>query len=118
MHMRFGGFGGPGPGNGVGPFFLLFLILVFMAILFVALSAAHRRDGHGHSPFSHHGPGHHGPDHHGPGSHGPSNHGPGHHFEGSGNNTEARNILDRRFAAGEIDEDEYVRRRKLLEGDA
>jgi uncharacterized membrane protein len=27
-------------------------------------------------------------------------------------------ILDRRFASGEIDEDEYVRRRKLLGGES
>jgi uncharacterized membrane protein len=109
MHiMRFGGFRGPGPGYGVGPFFLLLLILLFLGLVFLALSAAHRRDGHGLAPFSHHGPDHHGPGHHGP----------GHHFEQPGNDNEARRILDRRFAAGEIEEEEYVRRRKLLEGEA
>jgi putative membrane protein len=105
MHiMRFGGFRGPGPGFGGGAIFLLLFILFFAAIVFLALSSTHRREGHGHGhgPFSHHGPGHHGPDH---------------HSERSDNPNEARRILDRRFAAGEIDEDEYLRRRKLLEGD-
>lgn len=107
MHiMRFGGFRGPGPGFGPGPFFLFLLFILFVVVVFLALSAAHRRDGHGHGPFSHHGPGHHGPGHHGPGDH-----------ERPASN-EARGILDRRFAAGEIDADEYLRRRKLLEGDA
>jgi uncharacterized membrane protein len=101
--IRFGGFRGPGPGFAVGPFFLLLLILLFLGVVFLALSAAHRRDGHSQAPFSHHGPGH---------------HGPSHHFERADSDNEARKILDRRFAAGEIDEDEYLRRRKLLEGEA
>jgi uncharacterized membrane protein len=116
--MRFGGFRGPGPGFAVGPIFLLLLILLIMGVVFLALSAAHRRDGHGQNPFSHHGPGHHGPGHDGSGHDGHDHHGPGHHFEQPDNDNEARKILDRRFASGEIDEDEYSRRRKLLEGEA
>jgi putative membrane protein len=92
--MRFGGYGGPGPGNGVGLFFLLLLLLLFAAILWLAVTTSHRREMHGHSRWSNP---------------------PGHHFGADG---EARRILDRRFASGEIDEEEYQRRRKLLDGES
>lgn len=95
--MRFGGFGGHGPGDGGGILFLLLLFLVFMALLWLAVTATHRRETHGHARWSN-GPGHH-----------------EHHFGGDG---EARRILDRRFASGEIDEEEYQRRRKLLDGES
>jgi putative membrane protein len=100
MHMmRFGYFGGPGPGNGVGFFFFILLIVFFGAVLCLLLSSTHRRNLHGHSSFAPHPHGPH-PEHHG------------------GQDLEARRILDRRFASGEIDEEEYLRRRKLLEGDS
>jgi len=95
--MRFGGYGGPGPGNGVGLFFLLLLLLLFAAILWLAVTSSHRREMHGHSRWSN-SPGH-----------------PEHHF---GAGSEARKILDRRFASGEIEEEEYLRRRKLLDGES
>jgi uncharacterized membrane protein len=97
--MRFGNFGGPGQGNGVGFFFCILLIVFLGAFLWLLLSTTHRRNFHGHSSFTPHP---HGPhdDHHG------------------GPDLEARRILDRRLASGEIDEEEYLRRRKLLEGDS
>jgi putative membrane protein len=98
MHMmRFGHFGGPGPGNGIGFFFFILMIIFVAAVIWVLLSATHHRDVHGHSPLSRH-------------PHGP-------HAEHHANHdTEARKILDRRYAAGEIDEEEYLRRRNLLDG--
>lgn len=97
--MRFGHFGGTGPGDGIGFLFFILMIIFFGTLLWLLLSASHRRDAHSHAPFSGHG-------------HGPY---PQHH---DGHNSEARAILDRRFASGEIDEEEYTRRRKLLEGDS
>ena len=95
--MRFGHFGGPGPGNGIGFFFFILMIIFVAAVIWVLLSATHHRDGHGHSPLSSH-------------PHGP-------HAEHHANHdTEARKILDRRYAAGEIDEEEYLHRRNLLDG--
>ena len=102
MHiMRFGNFGGPGPGNGVGFFFCILLFVFFVFVLWLLLSTNHRRDFHGHSSFAPH----------------PHPHGP-HAEHHGGPDLEARKILDRRFAGGEIDEEEYLRRRKLLEGDS
>jgi len=92
--FRFRGFAyGPGPGMGI-VFFLLFILFV-AAVLWFVLASTHR----GRPPYPH--------DHHGPH--------PGHH---GGPNSDALAILDRRFANGEIDEDEYVRRRKLLSGES
>lgn len=96
--MRFGHFGyfvGPGPGRGFGFFFFILMILFFAALIWALLSATHHRDAHGHSRLSTH-------------PHGPHDH----HAQDS----DARKILDRRFAAGEIDEEEYVRRRTVLDG--
>lgn len=88
-----------GPGDGGGLIFLLLLILLFAAILWLAVSATQRRHFHGHSPSSN-----------------PSQ---DHHFDHhSINDNEAMKILDRRFASGEIDEEEYLRRRKLLGGES
>ncbi len=104
MHiMRFGHFGGPGMGPGIGFFFFILMIIFFGAVVWLLLSSTHRRDWHGHSSPSHH-------------PHGPlGNH---HGDHPGGQDLEARRILDRRFASGEIDEEEYSRRRKLLEGDS
>jgi putative membrane protein len=100
--FRFGGYGpGPGPGNGVGIFFFIMMVLVFAAVLWLLLASSHHRDVHGHA--SHH-PGH-------PGHSGHAEHHRGPDFE-------AMRILERRFASGEIDDEEYLRRRKLLEGDS
>lgn len=97
MHiMRFGGFGGPGPGSNLGFVFLLLLFFLFMAVLWLAVTSTHRRDMHGPARWSN---------------------GPHHEHHGGGD-SEARKILDRRFASGEIDEDEYQRRRKLLDGES
>jgi uncharacterized membrane protein len=101
--MRFGHFGGPGTDLGVGFFFFILMIIFFVAVAWLLLSSSHRRDLHGHSSFSHH-------------PHGP--HGDHHDDHHGGQDLEARKILDRRFAGGEIDEEEYLRRRKLLEGDS
>jgi putative membrane protein len=95
--MRFGGFGGPGPGSGVGFVFLPLLLLLFAAILWLAVTSTHRREMHGHGRWSH---------------------SPDHHERRSGGDSEARKILDRRFASGEIDDEEYQRRRKLLDGES
>jgi putative membrane protein len=98
MHMmRFGYFGGPGPGNGIGFFFFLLMMIFIAAVIFALLSATHHRDAHGHSRLSTHPHGPHA-DHH------------------TAQDSDARKILDRRFAAGEIDEEEYLRRRTLLDG--
>jgi len=98
MHFeRFGHFGGPGNGGGFGFFFFILMVIFIAAVIWVLLSATHHRDAHGHSPLSRH-------------PHGP------HADQHSGQHSEARKILDRRFAAGEIDEEEYLRRRKLLDG--
>ena len=102
MHiMRFGNFGGPGPGNGVGFFFCILLFVFLVSVLWLLLSTNHLRNFHGHSSFAPH----------------PHPHGP-HAEHHGGPDLEARKILDRRFASGEIDEEEYLRRRKLLEGDS
>jgi len=95
--MRFGHFGGPGPGNAGGFFFIVLMIIFFAAVIWALLSMTHHRDLHGHSTLSRHP---HGPD-------------ANHH---AGPDSDARKILDRRFAAGEIDEEEYLRRRNLLDG--
>jgi len=94
-------------GSGVGIFFFILMIIFFGAVVWLLLSSTHRRDWHGHSSPSHH-------------SHGPhgDQHGNQHGDHPGGQDFEARRILDRRFASGEIDEDEYSRRRKLLEGDS
>jgi putative membrane protein len=98
MHvMRFGHFGGPGPGNGIGFLFFILMIIFFAAVIWALLSATHHRDAHGHSRLS------------------PHPHGP-HADHDTGHDSDARKILDRRFAAGEIDEEEYLRRRNLLDG--
>jgi putative membrane protein len=93
---HFGHFGGPGPGSGIGFFFFILMILFFAALIWALLSATHHRDVHGHSRLSSH-------------PHGP-------HADHHGQESEARKILDHRFAAGEINEEEYLRRRNLLDG--
>jgi uncharacterized membrane protein len=97
--IRIHGFGGYGPNYGFGVLFFILIILFFAAVLWLILSSAHRHDWPGRVAHPHPHQGHH-LDHHG------------------GASSEARAILDRRFASGEIDEDEYVRRRKLLEGES
>lgn len=91
--MMRNGFYGPGDGGGI--FLLLFVIFVAAVVWIVVSSLDHR--GH------HHGPGCEVP---GPGR--PAHRGP---------DDDPMAILDRRFARGEIDEDEYLRRRKVLRGD-
>jgi putative membrane protein len=97
--MRFGHFAGYGPGNGLGVLFFILVILFFAAVLWLILASSHRHDWPGRPSHPHPHQGHH-LDHHG------------------GPNSDAMAILDRRFASGEIDEDEYVRRRKLLGGES
>jgi putative membrane protein len=70
-----------------GGWIALVLVLVFIAVAAAALVAA---TGRGRAP-----------------THTPASH-PG------GTDPEADRILQRRFAAGEIDEDEYLQRRSLL----
>jgi putative membrane protein len=79
---------------------LLFLILLFLflgAIAWLIISAIQNRHPHAHNQWwdrSH--------------PHAPSG--------APGRDDDPLRILDRRFASGEIDEDEYQRRRKVLSG--
>jgi hypothetical protein len=81
------------------------------------------KHGHGPCACNEHGPGH----DEGPGhkhSHGPcacNEHGPGHdegpgHPHGPGHEDDPIRMLDVRFAKGEIDEADYLRRREILKG--
>jgi putative membrane protein len=89
---------GYGQRGGIGLLILLLLILFFGALVWILVTSTHRRGPGGHGPYWDH---QHGPDH---------PHGSGH--------DDPIGILDKRFAKGEIDEDEYQRRRKLLKGDS
>jgi putative membrane protein len=72
--------------------FILFVLVVIAAVAWVA-TAMSRQRGHGHP---------HGVMHVGP--------------SGGPQSSEALRILDERFARGEIDADEFTKRRELLKG--
>jgi uncharacterized membrane protein len=78
------------------------IVLFFAAVLWLILSSTHHHNHwRGRPPYPYgDGGGHPHPHPHG------------------GASSEAMTILDRRFANGEIDEDEYLRRRKLLGGES
>ena len=80
---------GPAPGNGIGMFVLMiaFWLLIAAAIIFVV-----RHWSHAH------------PQHHA-------------HAMPSSTGDSPVDILKMRFAKGEVDEDEFTKRLKLLQGD-
>jgi len=80
---------GPGPGNGIGMFILMiaFWFLIAAAIVFFV-----RHWSHGH------------PEHHAHAMPGPVGDSP-------------VDVLKMRFAKGEVDEEEFTKRLKLLQGD-
>jgi putative membrane protein len=73
-----------GPGAAGWLIMLAFMVFFWGAIIWIVLTLVHQRHGHGHS-------------------HAPAERG-----------SDALQILDQRFARGEIDEEEYRRRRDLL----
>ena len=84
--------------GGSGPLVLVPLMALFGAIVAFGARLKHREGRTcqcGHGPHGGHGP----HDDHGPG--------PDHEDD-------PMRILDRRFASGEIDEDDYLRRREVL----
>ena len=84
--------------GGSGPLVLVPLMALFGAVVAIGTRVKHRK---GHTCQCGHG-------HHG--GHGPhDDHGPGPDHE-----DDPMRILDRRFASGEIDEDDYLRRREVL----
>lgn len=88
-----------GLGKGAVLLFYVFLFIVFGVFLWLLLSSTHRRGPFGHDPRYYRWDG--------------DDQQPGPGPRGS----DPMAILDRRFASGEIDEDEYQGRRKLLKGD-
>jgi putative membrane protein len=89
---------GYGQHQGAGLLILLLLILFFGVLVWFVVTSTHRRGPGGYGPYWDRGRG---PD---------RPHGSGH--------DDPLGILDKRFAKGEIDDDEYQRRRKLLKGDS
>jgi putative membrane protein len=83
--------------QGGGFLFVILFILFLAAIAWFIISSIQHRHPHTHGPWSNQ-------------SHG---HGPP---PAPGRDDDPMRILDRRFASGEIDEEEYQRRRKLLGG--
>ncbi|HEY5121274.1 MAG TPA: SHOCT domain-containing protein [Acidimicrobiales bacterium] len=81
-----------------GGLLLVILLIVFLgAIAWLIISSMQHRHHHGPGPWSDQARGYGQP-------------------PAPGRDDDPMRILDRRFASGEIDEDEYQRRRKLLGG--
>jgi hypothetical protein len=90
-------------------FGLLGLLMVLLAVMCKVAAKKHHRHAHGEAKCCVHDSHHHECHEHGPHHEPPHPHGPG-------DEDEPLRILERRFASGAIDEDEYRQRRQVLLG--
>lgn len=86
-----------GPNNGSGLLFLLLIIVLLGVLAWLILASSHRHGPHGHGAYWDRSPG--------------AGRGPG-----ALSDEDPLRILAQRYARGEIDEEEFERRRKVLKG--